>query len=490
MRRFALLLMILAVCVLTGGCGDAPETAATDADGGPTAVDDCCPAEPPTATAKAEGCSTDDDCCPAEPIATEPAVADGAMTVGCSGEGDWCTGHGLPESMCTKCNPSLIAGFKASGDWCAGHGYPESACPFCNPQTAPSGARTVRLASPGLEVTAGIDTVTARLLVSAPGVECPARIEFDSDRVADVRSTVPGLIRRVFIGLGDTVKRGQPLFELTSARVGEVQGVLQTAQERVRTAEANLVRLRDLRADDVASARQVEIAEQGLAEARAQASSAETMLRLAGAPQSSPAGSYTITAPLGGTVVERPAMVGQLAAEASSLATIADTSVMWAICHVPEADASRIALGQWARLTVDGTDLDVAGEITWIASIVDPRTRTVVARVELPNPDGRLRGNQFARVLIETGASSSAVTVPRDAIQRVGAEEVVFVRLEPGVYEARPVRRLSGGPQVRVEGNLRDGDRVVTTGAVFLRTEMMPGSIGAGCCEAGPLGGA
>ena len=47
---------------------------------------------------------------------------------------DWCAGHGLPESMCTKCNPELTAGFKAAGDWCAEHGLPESACPLCKPR--------------------------------------------------------------------------------------------------------------------------------------------------------------------------------------------------------------------------------------------------------------------------------------------------------------------------------------------------------------------
>ena len=46
---------------------------------------------------------------------------------------DWCGGHQVPESMCTRCNPTLIAGFKATGDWCAEHEMPESQCLACNP---------------------------------------------------------------------------------------------------------------------------------------------------------------------------------------------------------------------------------------------------------------------------------------------------------------------------------------------------------------------
>jgi cobalt-zinc-cadmium efflux system membrane fusion protein len=68
-------------------------------------------------------------------------------------------------------------------------------------------------------------------------------------------------------------------------------------------------------------------------------------------------------------------------------------------------------------------------------------------------------------------------------VQRVGKLEVVFVRAAEGVYEPRVVERFGDGESVSVAGRVRAGDRVVTTGAVLLRTEIMPGSIGAGCCE-------
>ena len=126
------------------------------------------------------------------------------------------------------------------------------------------------------------------------------------------------------------------------------------------------------------------------------------------------------------------------------------------------------------------------GEITWISAEVDPRARTVTARAEVPNPRGRLRGNQFARARIETGATGNAVRVPRASVQRVGAQEVVFVRAGEGIYWPRVVERWGDGDLVQVAGGLKAGDAVVTTGAVLLRTEVMPGSIGSGCCEIEP----
>lgn len=49
---------------------------------------------------------------------------------------DWCKEHGVPESVCTRCNPALIAEFKKNGDWCKQHDLPESQCVLCHPELA------------------------------------------------------------------------------------------------------------------------------------------------------------------------------------------------------------------------------------------------------------------------------------------------------------------------------------------------------------------
>lgn len=406
--------------------------------------------------------------------------------------GDWCVEHGLPESKCTKCNTELVDEYKASGDWCEAHGFPESVCPSCNPQKPPAGAeraaieaRTIRFRTPNLEKISGIAAVKAQTVQAEAAVTCAARIEFDADRVADVRSTTPGIVRALHVSLGASVKKGTPLFELESSHVGEIQGSLAIALEEQRIAELNLKRKRTLLVDGATAQRDVELAEQSLAVAKAKARAAQATLRIAGAPGSGSSGRYTLYSPISGVVVRRPALLGLLATEGTSLATVGNASVMWALCEVPESDASRIALGQETRVvTNDGVELSSTGKLTWIASEVNPRTRTVTARSEIPNPDGRLRANQFAQVSIETGAPRRAIAVPHVAIQRIGELEVVFVRAEAGVYEPRVVKRVGAkGDSTFVEGRLEAGEEVVTTGAVLLRTESVPGSIGAGCCE-------
>lgn len=70
----------------------------------------------------------------AEPLAAASASEHAPVGVKPGSHEDWCGEHQVPESLCTRCNPSLIAAFKATGDWCEEHGLPESQCKICNPK--------------------------------------------------------------------------------------------------------------------------------------------------------------------------------------------------------------------------------------------------------------------------------------------------------------------------------------------------------------------
>lgn len=73
---------------------------------------------------------------PSAPAAVAPAEAAKHAGHGAKpgSHEDWCGEHQVPESLCSRCNPSLVAAFKATGDWCPEHGLPESQCLICNPE--------------------------------------------------------------------------------------------------------------------------------------------------------------------------------------------------------------------------------------------------------------------------------------------------------------------------------------------------------------------
>ena len=409
---------------------------------------------------------------------------------------DWCHEHELPESMCTRCDPSLTEGFQASGDWCNEHGYPESVCPFCSPQPHPEeghnehfalGTR-IRFRDSALEAAAGIETTHAVAGALGIDVEAMARVDFNRNAMAEIHAPVPGIVREMLVDLGDQVAVDDALFTLESAHIGDLQARRRATSERVQAAEANLARQEELRQDGIASQRQIELANQELEAAEAELQSFDQSLRISGAARRGRTGRFSVHSPISGSVVRRDTLIGSFAGESDSLATVADTAVMWALLDIPEWDAASVRLGQRVEVRVDGVEARrFTGSITWIASEVDSRTRSVSARAEVQNPDGLLRAGQFARATVRVEAPRGAVTIPARAVQRLEDESVVFVRAAPGLYEPRMISLgRSNGDRVQVSGDLRNGEAVVTTGAYLLRTELSRDSIGAGCCEVGP----
>jgi cobalt-zinc-cadmium efflux system membrane fusion protein len=405
---------------------------------------------------------------------------------------DWCGGHDLPESKCTVCNPELTEGFKAAGDWCEEHGYPESACPTCNPVAPPGesdssftpGTR-IRFKSEQTEARAGIVTAPAALQGLGVGVEVTAQLAFDADRIAEIRSSTGGVVRELKADLGDRVSAGSPLVVLESAAVGDLRAQLASARERSRTAETDLARQQDLRAEGIASPRREELAAQELEAARSRVRSTEAALRAAGASGDGASGRHTVVSPIAGTLVRRPVVLGSAVSGVDLLAMVVDTTRVWALLDVQEEDVGAVRLGQPVSLEVDGiADRTFGGTVTWIAAEVDRRTRTVMARAELDNADGLLRAHQFGRAVIEVQPAAQLVTVPQGAIQRLDDGSVLFVRTGQGVYEPRAVDvgRAAVG-RVEIRGPVEPGDQVVTTGAFLLKTELRKDAIGAGCCE-------
>lgn len=416
--------------------------------------------------------------------------------------GEWCHGHGLPESHCTRCHPELIDSFQDAGDWCQEHQFPESACPICNPMSPPgesndsaeSGPSDIPGVLPGTVVSfrrsdhesvTGIEFTTARPATTQAALHVPAHIQFNQNNIAEIRTSVPGIIHTIHVDLGDRVDAGDPLFELESARVGELQSELLSAAQDVETARANLTRQQELRDRGLAATRVVEEAQRTLQEAQSRQANLQSSLRLAGANRDQNAqGRYVLRAPIDGTIVRRPAVRGLFSLNETSLATIADTSTMWAIIDLPEHRAYSINLGQTVSLHVQGLSDPVNAFINWISPEIDPRTRSISVRADVDNPHQSLRANQFAQASIQAPSDQPLITLPRQSLQRIEDTYVIFVRRRANLYEPRRVElHRFQDQQALISGPLEVGEEVVTTGAFLLKTELVPDSIGAGCCE-------
>jgi cobalt-zinc-cadmium efflux system membrane fusion protein len=198
-----------------------------------------------------------------------------------------------------------------------------------------------------------------------------------------------------------------------------------------------------------------------------------------------------VISPIDGSVVLRHAVQGEAVQPTSQLFAVADTTRMWLWVDVYESDIAKVAPGQAASFTISGTDpagegLAFVGVVTWVGTEVNPTTRTTRIRAELANPNGRLRANQFGQAEIQVGKEHKATVVPKAAVQRKDDVDLVFLPDdEPGSFRAQRVvtRPTDRNDVVEVAWGLKPGQRVVTKGAFLLKTEIMKGAIGAGCCE-------
>ena len=450
-----------------------------------------------------------------------------------------CNGHGVPEAFCYQCNPDLIPAFKAVGDWCAGHERPESQCYICNPELDPAREQTpvsgtseaaipgapstappasdayasrtqrppsvfcstqdlvVRLEGPDIAEQVGLELAAVATRPITKTVECNAEVAYDGTRYAQIAAQVPGVVAEVQKDLGDPVSPGEPLVIISSSHLGAAKAAYLQAGAAVALWERNHAREEDLLERGVSTEKDLLETETRLAESRISLSAAEQALMSFGLSKQAvdsvrrtndTSARYEVTAPFAGIIVDRQATVGEVVDPSRPLLAVADVSRMWALIDVYESDLRDIRVGQPVVLRVEGLEGEsFAGAITWVSFRLDPRTRTLRAHAELDNSLGHLRANMFAHASIAVRDRLPALVVPASAVQWEGCCNIVFVKSSDTVYEPRKVHLgVATGMVYEVLSGVEEGEDVVTQGSFLLKTEILKGSIGAGCCEVDP----
>ncbi len=443
-----------------------------------------------------------------------------------------CPEHGVPEAFCTRCNPALVQAFKVEGDWCAGHSVPESQCTICNPallkkrentSIPEKQANTVRFSSksdlprnlrpptqacdketlpvefftPDIAVNTGLKFSKVEQRPVTLTRSCNAEVTYAGNLYAHLSSRAQGVVKQVLKDLGDHVKSGEILAVLDSSDLGTAKAEYLQSQAMVSLWKRNHDREQKLMGKGVATQRDVLEAETRLIESRISLSRTSQRLRNLGltdveitriAETKETASYLSLAAPFDGTIVKRTAVIGEVVSTSKTLFAIADTSSMWVILDVYEDDIHNFRVGMPVTVETDGNHgKRFEGRITWISSYVDNRTRTLKARVEISNPDGLLKAGMFAKAIVNYFDHDAAIIVPKTAVQWEGCCNVVFVKKSDTLFEPRKVN-LSYETRdfFIVDAGLAPGEQVVTTGSFLLKTEILKGSIGAGCCEIQP----
>jgi cobalt-zinc-cadmium efflux system membrane fusion protein len=191
-----------------------------------------------------------------------------------------------------------------------------------------------------------------------------------------------------------------------------------------------------------------------------------------------------LRAPFAGEIIERNATVGEVVDSSKTLFTVADLSTVWVRADFPEQQIGKLKTGLAVEVRVAAYPETVfQGAITYIGAVIDPATRTVTARSQLPNQDQRLRPEMFAEVTVRT-QEQSVLAIPRAALQQVGSRTMVFVTRGPRRFEFLDVTiGESADAYVEIKDGLKVGDEIVTEGSYVLKSELLRGQMSMG----GPL---
>jgi len=277
----------------------------------------------------------------------------------------------------------------------------------------------------------------------------PGRVDVDETNVADVTLRYPAFVEKLYVSrTGQSVRQGQPLLTLYSpdllaaeqdylvAKRGGEASLIAAAGERLRLWGISGEELRAL-------------AERGAAEPR-----------------------VTLRSPLSGVVLTKNVVEGTRADTGMALYRVGNLGRVWVLADVFQTDASVVAVGQLATMSVPGLPGAVwTGRVSFIYPTVDDRTRSLRLRLEFGNSEATLRPGMYSDVIVQVPLGE-LLTVPDSALLRSGEHAYVFVRRGNGRLQPVEVEPgVSNGEFTEVRAGLAPGDEVATAAAFLLSSE-------------------
>ena len=336
--------------------------------------------------------------------------------------------------------------------------------------------------SPEMMKQCGIEVAEAGPGTIERTMQLPGEVRLNADRVAHIVPRVSGMVREVHKNLGDAVIPGEVMAILDSRELADAKAADLAAASRLELARKNLERVEKLFEKKIAPEEELLKARQSMAEIEIDHRTAEAKLHALGlsprqieglhAGQDADYSCYEIRAPFAGTVVEKHCALGEVLTGESDAFVLADLSTVWATITVYAQDLGRVQTGQSVQIRAEGLGTTASGLIAYLAPVANETTRTVYARVDLPNSERQWRPGTFVTATITLERQPAAVVVPIDAVQRVRNDTVVFVAAGEG-FEPRVVTvgRMDAA-RAEITGNLKPGERYVSRGAAVLKAEL------------------
>jgi membrane fusion protein, heavy metal efflux system len=356
----------------------------------------------------------------------------------------------------------------------------------CSEKPAPA-AETKAVVDPNLvaltpELEANIKTGAVSEIQFVDTLRIPGRIQVDEQYESRAGASITGRISTLDVNLGDEVKAGQRLATIKSTELAQFQLNYIKASQQVQLQTKAVDRAQQLLEADVISQAELQRREGELHAANAEVNAARDQLLVLGmAPnnisklglQNSGMSTSQVNSKITGTVIARKARLGQVVAPAEELFVVADLSHVWAVAEIPEQQIAHIKEGQSLNIEVPALDdAELTGTLAFVGDIVNPATRTVMARANISNTKMLLKPDMLITILLEA-KPETVIAIPSTAVVRENNADHVFAQtLKSKQYKLLPVTlgRTYDGQKEVLQG-LQPGDQIVLDGAFHVNNE-------------------
>ena len=317
----------------------------------------------------------------------------------------------------------------------------------------------------------------------------PGTVEPNEHALAEITTLVRGRVIDVYADLGREVKSGALLALLYSSELGMAQSAYLKATAKLNVADRAFRRAELLLKEKVIGLAESQRREGEMLSLRAERQEARDRLLLLGLTDEDLRNldrNHTIRshvpvlAPFDGRVIARNLTKGEVVETTEKLFVVADLSDVWVTAVIPEKDIPYIrpdltGAGQSVEVHVAAyPDQIFQGRITYVGDVLDPATRTMRLRLELPNPERKLKPAMYASVRVYSEPEPNVLLIPEGAVQRDRDRHFVFVQHDQAVFEVRDVKLgHSNGRDIKVLDGLLEGESIVTKGSFVLKSELL-----------------
>lgn len=357
------------------------------------------------------------------------------------------------------------------------------------------------VAAAGGSATSLVKTLRVEKQRVATSVRLTGELAVNENAAVHVSPRIPGIIRAVNVDIGARVKPDEVLFTLDSVELGAALSDYERNLAMTALSGKTFQREKSLFEQKAGAESDMIEAQMRFEEYRAALKASEQKLHVLGLTEgditaiaptnhASLGGSLAVRAPMGGTIIEKHAVRGELVEPGKDVMVLADLDTVWVWGGIYERDLA----GVLARMATDGVPVEITvpafpgnvftGRLNHVSSVMDEATRTVKVRTVIANTDHRLRPGMFCEVRLLLQSNEEVLAVPATAVLSDEGVDFVFKHMKDDYYLRQNVKKgRSFDDTVEILSGLEPGLTIVADGAFLLKSDVLRSKMGAGCAD-------